>query len=141
MSLKPGIKLGPYEITAQVGEGGMGEVYQATDTNLKRQVAIKVLPESVAGEKFRISTNSGRAPVWGRNGRELFYLGTDAEMIVDVATYAGYDFRSGVPRTLFNRLPYVSTTIVRAYDVSPNSNASCRRSERLGGRPPRFYVG
>ena len=48
MALQPGTRFGPYEITAQIGEGGMGEVYQAADTNLKRQVAIKKLPESVA---------------------------------------------------------------------------------------------
>jgi eukaryotic-like serine/threonine-protein kinase len=35
---------GPYEIIAHIGEGGMGQVYRATDTKLKRQVAIKILP-------------------------------------------------------------------------------------------------
>ena len=45
MALAPGTRLGPYEVTAQIGKGGMGEVYQATDTNLKRSVAIKVLPD------------------------------------------------------------------------------------------------
>ena len=50
MALAPGTRLGPYEVTAQIGVGGMGEVYQATDTNLKRSVAIKVLPASVAGD-------------------------------------------------------------------------------------------
>ena len=49
LALTPGTRLGPYEVTAQIGEGGMGEVYRATDTNLKRSVAIKVLPASVAG--------------------------------------------------------------------------------------------
>jgi serine/threonine protein kinase len=44
MPLAPGTRLGPYEVTAQIGVGGMGEVYRATDTKLKRQVAIKALP-------------------------------------------------------------------------------------------------
>jgi hypothetical protein len=44
LALTPGIRLGVYEITAQIGAGGMGEVYQATDNNLKRSVAIKVMP-------------------------------------------------------------------------------------------------
>ena len=55
MALTPGTRLGPYEIAAQIGEGGMGEVYQATDTNLGRDVAIKVLPESVAQGPERLA--------------------------------------------------------------------------------------
>ena len=48
MSLAPGTKLGPYEILAAIGAGGMGEVYKAKDTRLDRMVAIKVLPEDLA---------------------------------------------------------------------------------------------
>ena len=48
MALSAGTKLGPYEILAPIGAGGMGEVYKATDTRLERTVAIKVLPSHVA---------------------------------------------------------------------------------------------
>ena len=53
MPLAPGTTLGPYAVTALIGEGGMGEVYQATDTRLDRTVAIKGLPEHVAQTKTR----------------------------------------------------------------------------------------
>ena len=45
MPLEPGSTLGPYQVSAKIGEGGMGEVYQARDTKLDRDVAVKVLPE------------------------------------------------------------------------------------------------
>ena len=63
MALVPGTRLGPYEIAAQIGEGGMGEVYQATDTNLKRAVAIKVLPESLALDAERLARFQREAEV------------------------------------------------------------------------------
>ena len=48
MALTAGTRLGPYEIVAPLGAGGMGEVYKATDTRLDRTVAIKVLPSKLA---------------------------------------------------------------------------------------------
>src|ERR1700730_6748790 len=55
MGLNSGTKLGPYEILSSIGAGGMGEVYRALDSRLGRDVAIKILPESLArdGERLR----------------------------------------------------------------------------------------
>jgi Tol biopolymer transport system component len=55
MTLASGTKLGTYEVTSHIGSGGMGEVYQARDTKLGRDVAIKVLPEQFAREPERLS--------------------------------------------------------------------------------------
>ncbi len=53
MALTPGTRLGPYEIIAAIGAGGMGEVYRARDTRLDRDVALKILPESFAVDPDR----------------------------------------------------------------------------------------
>ena len=53
MSLAPGTQLGPYEITAPLGAGGMGEVYRARDTRLDRTVAIKILPAQFSSDPVR----------------------------------------------------------------------------------------
>src|SRR5262245_64678347 len=53
MGLVPGARLGPYEISTKVGEGGMVEVYKARDTRLNRSVAIKVLPSELAADPER----------------------------------------------------------------------------------------
>ena len=63
LTLTPGTRLGPYEILADLGAGGMGEVYRATDTNLKRQVAIKVLPAAFAADAERLARFQREAEV------------------------------------------------------------------------------
>jgi serine/threonine protein kinase len=63
LGLTPGSRLGVYEVTAQIGEGGMGQVYRATDTRLKRQVAIKILPASLAVDSDRLARFQREAEV------------------------------------------------------------------------------
>jgi serine/threonine protein kinase len=55
LALTPGTRLGVYEVTAQIGEGGMGQVYRATDTTLGRKVAIKILPDAFASDPERLA--------------------------------------------------------------------------------------
>ena len=63
MALEPGTILGPYSVIAKIGEGGMGEVYRATDTSLDRQVAIKVLPDAFASDAERLARFEREAKV------------------------------------------------------------------------------
>ena len=68
MTLQPGTALGPYQIDAPLGEGGMGEVYKATDTHLKRTVDIKVQP---SGDLERSLTAVEVPKITVQRGREL----------------------------------------------------------------------
>lgn len=63
MPLSAGDKLGPYEILASIGAGGMGEVYRAKDTKLEREVAIKVLPAALAQDPERLARFEREAKV------------------------------------------------------------------------------
>jgi eukaryotic-like serine/threonine-protein kinase len=54
MQLQPGDRLGPYEIVAPLGAGGMGEVYRARDPRLDREVAVKVLPSAASQDRDRL---------------------------------------------------------------------------------------
>ena len=63
MPLSAGDKLGPYEILAPIGAGGMGEVYRARDTRLKRDVAMKVLPDAFAHDPDRMARFQREAEV------------------------------------------------------------------------------
>src|ERR1044072_1193384 len=63
MSLTPGRKLGQYEIVGLIGAGGMGEVYRARDLQLKREVAIKILPDEFSRDPDRVARFQREAEV------------------------------------------------------------------------------
>ena len=63
MALTPGTTLGPYEVVAEIGKGGMGEVYRARDTKLDRNVALKVLPQAFTDDPDRLARFEREAKV------------------------------------------------------------------------------
>ena len=63
MALTAGTRLGHYDVTALLGEGGMGQVWQATDTQLNRQVALKILPDAFADDPDRLARFQREAQV------------------------------------------------------------------------------
>ncbi len=63
MALTVGSRIAHYDVTALIGEGGMGQVYQATDTKLNRQVALKILPEAFATDPDRLARFQREAQV------------------------------------------------------------------------------
>src|SRR5579863_9465730 len=85
MFLAPGTRLGPYEILAPIGAGGMGEVYKARDTRLERDVALKILPPSVAidaGRKRRFEQEARAASALNHpNIVSVYDVGTEADTL------------------------------------------------------------
>jgi Tol biopolymer transport system component len=82
MTLAAGSKLGPYEILAPLGAGGMGEVYRAKDPRLSREVAVKVLPDSLGSDPDRVRRFEQEARAAGQlnhpNVTAVYDVGTDA---------------------------------------------------------------
>ncbi len=77
MQISVGSRFGPYEIVAPLGAGGMGEVYRAKDTRLKREVAIKILSDQASMDRSDIA-GAARTPI--RNGGLSRRLTIDAEI-------------------------------------------------------------
>lgn len=86
MSLAAGDRLGPYEILAPIGAGGMGQVYRALDTRLQRTVAIKVLPH----DKLADAERTRRLLQEARAASALIH--PSIVVLHDISSHAGIDF-------------------------------------------------
>ena len=115
MSLSPGSRLGRYEILNPLGAGGMGEVYRARDTRLDRDVAIKILPESVARDPERLARFDREAKAVAAlshpNILALHDAGTE-----DGTTFAVMELLDG--ETLRDRLASGPMPVRRAIDTA-----------------------
>jgi serine/threonine-protein kinase len=98
MSLSAGSKLGPYEILAPIGAGGMGEVYKARDTKLKRDVALKVLPDAFVDDEDRMLRFQREAEVLASlNHPHIAHIYGVEERALVMELVAGETLPAGVP--------------------------------------------
>ncbi len=98
MALTSGTKLGPYEIVAPIGAGGMGEVYRARDTRLEREVAIKVLPSHLSeNPEFRARFEREAKAISGLQHPNICVL-------YDVGRQEGVDFLVGEKKGTLRKL-------------------------------------
>jgi serine/threonine protein kinase len=110
MALSVGTRLGPYEIQAAIGAGGMGEVHRARDTKLNRDVALKVLPETFSADPDRLAA--------------LFFMSPNGA-VMQVAVEGGATWAATAPIKLFEG-PFGggerTNSAGRTYDVSPDAS-------------------
>ena len=134
MALTPGTKLGPYEILAPLGAGGMGEVWRARDTRLGREVAIKVLPDAVSNDPKALARFESEAKAVAAlshpNILSLFDVGEAGGV-----HYAVTELLEGETlRALVARGP---VPVKRALEIAEQIARGPRRRPREGDRPPR----
>src|SRR5690242_10261437 len=129
MSLSVAARLGPYEIVAPIGAGGMGEVYKARDTRLSRDVAIKILPESFAADANRLRRFQFEAQSAGALNHPNILA------IYDVGTYEGTPYLISElleGESLSHRLKYGKLSVNRAVDYGRQVTAGLAAAHAKG---------
>ena len=124
MSVSAGSKLGPYEIIAAIGAGGMGEVYRARDPRIGRDVAIKILPPAFARDQDRLGRFAQEARAAGilnhPNLLTIFDLGTDGDTPFIVSELLeGRTLRERLPVTQRKAIEYtlqIAAGVAAAHD-------------------------
>ena len=138
MALAPGTRVGPYEVLAPLGAGGMGEVYRARDPRLGRDVALKVLPAAVAQDPDRLRRFEVEARAAGALNHPallaVFDVGED-----DGIRYVVSELLQG--ETLRERLGAGGLPAAQGARLRDPGRARPRRRPREGDRPPRPEAG
>ena len=118
MPLVVGSRLGPYEIVAPLGAGGMGEVYRARDTKLKRDVAMKVLPEALARDPDRMARFQREAEVLASlNHPNIAHIYGVEERALVMELVEGDSLRGGLPvETALNYAKQIAEALEYAHE-------------------------
>ena len=114
MALNVDSRLGHYDVTALIGEGGMGQVYRATDTNLDRQVAIKVLPDAFSSDPDRLARFEREAKV---------LASVDPGTIMAVPVTSGDELVLGRPEVAVQGAYASPRNTGTHYDVTPDGRS------------------
>src|SRR5579862_3548067 len=129
MLLAIGTRLGPYEILAALGAGGMGEVYRARDTRLSRDVAVKVLPQSLAADEGRLRRFTLEAQSAGALNHPNILA------IYDIGTHEGLPYMVSElleGETLRQRLEKSKLSVARTVDYARQAAAGLAAAHGRG---------
>jgi hypothetical protein len=105
------------ELDAAVSPDGRWLAYSSEESGVA-EIYVRPFPDA-GSARWQVSAAGGSDPVWSRNGRELFYVGRQGEMM-GVAVAPGSAFTVSAPKRLFSTVPYTAIPPVPSFDVHPD---------------------
>jgi eukaryotic-like serine/threonine-protein kinase len=139
MTLSPGTRLGAYEVRSKLGQGGMGEVYRATDTKLGRDVALKVLPEELFEDRERVVTADGRVKLLDFGLARAFVADTGPDSSPAITQSPTLTAQATAAGVILGTAAYMSPEQARGKAVDKRTDVwafGCVLYEMLTGRRP-----